>query len=96
MIGITETITVFTYGDNQSVLWNTEVPDYTLKSKSSVLAYHFVREGLSRKEWITGYIKTSENISYLMTKKVSPGQDRKRNIRQLMYEIYTEDKVRSF
>ena len=40
---------VFTYGDNQSVLWNTAVPDYTLTNKSSTVVYHFVREGVSRK-----------------------------------------------
>ena len=96
MMGILVNNTVFTYGDNHIVVWDTTVTDYTLKNKSSAVAYHFVREGISRKEWITGYIKTSENCSGLMTKTVSSGQDRKRNIRQLMYDIYTEDNVSSF
>ena len=43
-----------------------------------------------------GYIKTSCNCSYLMKKTVSSGQDRKGNIRQLMYKIYLEDNVGSF
>ena len=35
----------FVYGDNQSVLWNSTIPDSMLKKTSSV-AYHFVREGV--------------------------------------------------
>ena len=87
---------MFTFGDNRIVLWDIEVTDSTLKNKSSAVAYHFVREGVSRKERITGYIKTSENCSDLMTNTVSSGQDRKRNIRQLMYDIYREDNLSSF
>ena len=84
---------VFPYGDNQSLLWNTVVPDSTVKKKSSAVDYHFVREGVAKKEWVTGYINTSENCSDLIKKTVSSGQDRSRNIRQLIYDIYTEDNV---
>ena len=52
---------VFPYGDNQSLLWNTVVPDSTVKKKSSAVDYHFVREGVASEEWITCYIKTSED-----------------------------------
>ncbi len=48
----------FIYGDNQSVLWNTSAPDSTLKKKSSSVAYHFVREGVAKDEWRTGYVHT--------------------------------------
>ena len=37
----------FVFGDNQSLLWNTTVPESTLKKKTSSVAYHFVREGVS-------------------------------------------------
>ena len=60
------------------------------------MVYHFVRQGVSRKEWITGYIKTSEHCLDLMTNIVSPEQYRRRNIRQLMYDIYPEDNVGIF
>ena len=59
MMGIPVNNPVFTYGDNHIVLWDTAVTDSILKKKSSTVAYHFVREGVSRKEWTTGYIKTS-------------------------------------
>ena len=53
---------VFTYRDNKSVLWDTMVPDSTLKKKSSSVAYNLVIEGVAGKEWITGYIKTSKIV----------------------------------
>ena len=42
MIGILCDDPTFIYGDNQSVLANTTVPDSTLKKKSQSIAYHFV------------------------------------------------------
>ena len=78
------------------MLWNTTVTDSTLKNKSSAVAYHFDREGVASKEWIAGCIKNSENCLDLFTKTVSSSQDIKRNIRQLMYDIYPEDIVGSF
>ena len=72
---------MFTYENNQNMLWNTEIPDSTLKKKSRAVAYHFVIEGVVRKEWITRYIKTSEKNSDLLTKTICSGQDRKRKIR---------------
>ena len=61
MMGIPVNNPAFIYGDNQSVLWNTTDPDSTLKKKSSLVAYHFVCEGVAKDEWRTGYVKTSEN-----------------------------------
>ena len=46
----------FIFGDNQSVLWNTTIPDSALKKKTASIACNFVREGVSRDEWRTTYI----------------------------------------
>ena len=96
MMGITVNNPFFTYRDIHSVLWNTSVPDSTLNKKSSAVAYYFIRSDVARKEWITGYIKTSDHCLGLITKTVSSGQDRKRIIEQLIYNIYPKDKVGSF
>ena len=82
MMGIPVNNPVFTYGDNQSVLWNTSVPDSTLKKKSNSIAYHYVREGA---EW--SYVKTSVNPSDVLAKPVPAGMDRKRKVRLIMYDI---------
>ena len=42
MMGIPCEDPTFIYGDNQSVLANTTIPDSTLKKKSQSIAYHFV------------------------------------------------------
>ena len=68
MMGIMVKNHVFTYEDNQSVLWNTMAPDSTLKMISIAIAYNFVGDGVARKGWITGYFKTSKNYSNLLTK----------------------------
>jgi len=50
----------FIYGDNKSVLYNTSLPESTLKKKMMSTAYHFVREGVAKDEWRTTYISTDK------------------------------------
>ena len=61
----------YIYGDNQSVLYITTIPESTIKKKSQSLCHHFVREGVARKEWKTGYVKTTENPADALTKPLS-------------------------
>ena len=96
MMGVPVNNTVFIYRDKQSLLWNMAGTDSTLKKKSSIKAYHFVRESVASKEWITGYTKTSEKNSDLTTNTLSPVKDRERKITQLMHDINLEDNVGSF
>ena len=50
MMGIPCELPAFVYGDNQSVLYNTTLPESALKKKSQGIAYHFVREEIARDE----------------------------------------------
>ena len=92
MMGIPVENPCFVYGDNQSVLWNTTMPESTLKKKTSSVAYHFVREGVSMDEWRTTYINTKENPSDIMTKNMPAGINRYRKVRMVLYDIFPEDK----
>ena len=65
------------YGDNQSVLANTTIPDSTLRKKSQSIAYHFVREGVARDEWRTSYVNTHENEADLLTKQLPQGEKKR-------------------
>ena len=67
----------YIYGDNQSVLANTTIPESTLKKKNQSIAYHFVREGVSQDEWQTAYVNTHENEADLLTKPLASGDKRK-------------------
>ena len=71
MMGIPCEDPTFIYGDNQSVLANTTIPDSTLKKKSQSIAYHFVQEGTAWDEWRTTYINTHENEADLTDKAIA-------------------------
>ena len=43
MMGIPVERPAYIEGENQSVLANTTIPDSTLKKKSQIIAYNFVR-----------------------------------------------------
>ena len=78
----------FIYGDNQSVLANTTIPDSTLKKKSQSIAYHFVREGTGQDEWRMTYVNTHENEADLLTKQLPSGEKRKSLVRKLLHHIF--------
>ena len=76
------------YGDNQSVLANTTIPDAALKKKSQSIAYHFVHEGVVRDEWSTSYVNTHENEADLLTKQLSHGEKRKGFVSNLLHHFF--------
>ena len=78
----------FIYGDNQSVLANTTIPDSMLKKKSQSIAYHFVREGAVRDEWRTTYVNTHENEADLLIKQLPLGEKRKSFVQKLLNHIF--------
>ena len=50
MMGIPVETPVYVYGDNQSMLANTTIPDSALKKKLQSIPYHFIHEGVMRDE----------------------------------------------
>lgn len=88
MMGIPVLGPAFIYGDNQSVLNNTSIPDSQLKKKCQSIAYHFIREGVARDEWRTAYINTHENEADLLTKQLPSGDKRRKFVRRLLHYIF--------
>ena len=78
MMGISVDAPAYVFGDNQSVLANTTIPHSTLKKKSSSIAFHFVREGVSKDEWRTTYLNTTLNPADMFTKSLPGGEKRSR------------------
>jgi hypothetical protein len=56
------------YGDNMSVIHNTQQPESTLKNKSNSIAYHAVQESVAMGESLTGHVGTNDNPADLATK----------------------------
>ena len=77
----------FIFGDNQSVLANTTMPESTLKKKTQLIAYHFVREGSTRDEWRTAYINTYDNMADMLTNTLSFGEKRWKFVRMLLHHL---------
>jgi len=88
MMGIPIVGPAYIYGDNQSVLSNTTVPESQLKKKAQSIAYHFIREGVARDEWRTAYIRTDENDSDLLTKLLPHGPKRMKFVRRNLHHVY--------
>ena len=45
---------------------------------------------MAKDEWRTGYVKTSDNPSDVMTKIIVSATDRKRKVSMMLYDIYPE------
>ena len=75
------------YGDNQSVLANTTMPDATLKKKSQSIMYHFVRKGSAHGEWRMAYVNMHDNEADLLTKLLPNGEKRWKFVRNLLHHI---------
>ena len=91
MMGIAIKGPCYVYGDNNSVLINSSVPDSMLKKKSNSVAYHHTREGTFQDEWRCAYINTHDNPSDLQTKSLPYGEKRIKFCKMLLKLIYGFD-----
>ena len=87
MVWIPVIVCSFLYGDNQSVLCNTCIPDSTLKKTNHAIAYHFVREGVDREEWVTVYVKSENNAADPLTKTIPAGERRDWLVGHYLYDM---------
>ena len=77
----------YIYGDNMSVIHNTQRPELTLRKKSNQICYHAVRELVAMGESLTGYIPTAENCADLATNIIPGGQKRDHLVGKLLFDI---------
>ena len=82
----------YVYGDNKSVLFNTTLPELTLKKKLQSIVYHFIWEGVARDEWRTVYINTHDNPADILTKNLPPGEKRTNFVSMILHHIYSHAK----
>ena len=87
MMGIRVEGPAYIVGDNQSVLANTTNPGSVSKKKCAAVAYHLVREGVARGEWITAYQYT-DNIADLLMKPMTSGEKRNGFVKNILQHIF--------
>ena len=75
------------YGDNMSVIHNTQRPDSTLKKKLNSICYHAIRESVAMKESLAGHVPSVDNPSDICTKVFQGEAKRKHLIGKVLYEL---------
>ena len=66
----------YIYGDNMSIIHNTQWPESVLKKKSNTICYHAIREGVAIGECLTGHLSSHDNPADLCT-KILPGEQKR-------------------
>jgi hypothetical protein len=87
MMGVDLSGPTFVYGDNMSVVHNTQRPEYVLKKKSNSICYHAVRESAATGESIIGHVPSLDNPADICTKFVPGGQKRNHLIHFLVHDL---------
>ena len=85
MMGIEVDEPNYIYGDNMSVIHNTQRPESTLKKKSIAICYHFMRESIAMGESLTAHIKSEYNPADICTKVIAGGAKRERLTDRILY-----------
>jgi hypothetical protein len=87
MMGVALSGPTYVYGDNMSVVHNTQRPESFLKKKSKSICYHAVSESAAMGESIIGYVPSVDNPADICTKVVPGGQKRNCLIRLLLHDF---------
>ena len=90
MMGIPVDGPSYVFGDNMSVIRNTQKPESTLKKKSNQICYHAIREAVAMGECLTAHIDTNENCADLATKVIAGGAKREHLVSKLLYDIFDD------
>jgi hypothetical protein len=79
----------YIYGDNMSVIHNTERPESTLKMKSVAICYHLMLESVARmgESLLATYIRSELNRADIITKVIAGGAKRDKLRDQILYFV---------
>ena len=91
MMGVPFAGPSYVYGDNMSVIHNTQRPDLTLKKKSNQICYHAVHESVAMRESPTCHIESTENLADIATKLIPGGQKHDYLVSKLLFDICDHD-----
>jgi len=87
MMGVPLSGPSFIYGDNMSVIHNTQRPESMLRKKSNLICYHAVRESVAMGESLTAHISMHENPADVATKDLPGGQKRDYLCGKVIYDL---------
>ena len=90
MMGVPLLYATCVYGDNMSVIHNTQKPESTLKKKSNSICYHAIRESVAMGESLTGHLASKDNCADIATKIIPSGQLRDHLVGMLLFDLTDE------
>jgi hypothetical protein len=92
MMGVPIDEPVYVYGDNMSVIHNTQKLESTLKKKSNSICYHYIRECIAMGEALTSHICSEDNPANICSKLILGGEKRNCILRNIMHFVGDDDK----
>ena len=87
MMGVAISGPSYIYGDNMSVIHNTQRPESMLKKKSNSICYHAIREAVAMGECLTGHVSTHNNPAHICTKVIPGGRKRDHLLGLLLHDL---------
>ena len=87
MMGVPLSGPSYIYGDNMSVIHDTQRPESTLKKKNNSICYHALGEAVAMGECLTTNIQTKDNLSDMIN-KVLYGTKKRGLVEVLMYDVF--------
>ena len=75
------------YGDNMSIIHNTQQPESILKKKSNSICYHACSEAVAMDEMLTGHVRSEKNPADIATKVLGGGEKRNGLISHLLHDL---------
>jgi hypothetical protein len=85
MMGIPIEEPTYCYGDNMSVINNTQRPGSILGKKSNSICYHFCREVVAMGEAMTSHVRSENNPADICTKLIPGGMKRDRICEMILH-----------
>ena len=90
MMGVSLDEPTYVYGDNMSVIHNTQRPESTLKKKSNSICYHYACESVTMNEHLTWHFQSEDNPSDLKTKLIPGGMKRDHLVSMILWDLVNE------
>jgi hypothetical protein len=87
MMGVPLSGPCYVYGDNMSVIHNTQRPESMLKKRSNSICYHVARESAAMGECIMAHVRSENNPADICTKVIPAGMKRRHLVGMLLFDL---------
>jgi hypothetical protein len=87
MMGVAISGPSYIYGDNMSVIHNTQRPETMLKKKSNLICYHVICKAVAMGKCLTGHVSIHNNPAHICTKVIPGGRKQDHLVGLLLHDV---------